>query len=308
MATTIKFKRGTRANLNSLATSNLLVAGEPILITDEDRIAICASDSTYEEFAKVSEVVSSGMTNPMTTSGDIIYGGSSGIPTRLPKGSDGQVLSLVSGIPAWATASSSGTSLWTAIAGTRVSNTSFTVGSDITTFATKGLIFKWTESDVVRCAMVTSSSYSSPNTTVNIVGDTMASIDSGSLKYTFMPVQKYEWRIAGTIGATGTNIAQIHYVREPMRVIGGEISTNVAGTTNSTTVNIVNSNGTVTLISPTLATTVANNTTVTAPATSGLSLAINDKLTESITAIQTTPCVDLYVDLLVFPTRFLNLT
>ena len=92
-----------------------------------------------------------------------------------------------------------------------------------------------------------------------------------------------------------------------MRVIGGEISTNTAGTTNSTTVNIVNSNGTVTLISPTLATTVANNTTVTSPATSGLSLAINDKLTENITAVQTTPCVDLYVDLLVFPTRLLNL-
>lgn len=200
-----------------------------------------------------------------------------------------------------------GTSLWTAIAGTRASDTSFTVASDITTYATKGLIIKWTESNVVRCAMVTSSTFSSPNTTVNIVGDTMASIDSGSLKYTFMPHQKYEFRIAGTIGATGTNVAQIHYVREPMRVIGAEISTNVAGTTNSTTVNIINSNGTVTVVSPSLATTVENNTTVTAPATSGLSLAINDKLTENIVAIQTTPCVDLYVDLLVFPTRILNL-
>ena len=254
-------------------------------------------------------ILDSVLTNPMTSAGDIIYGGTSGIPTRLPKGSDGQVLKLASGLPSWANESggSSGTSLWTAIVGTRASNTSFTVGSDITAFATKGLMIKWTESNVVRCAMVTSSTYSSPNTTVNIVGDTMTSIDANSLKYTFMPVQKYEWRIAGTIGATGTNVAQIYYVRETMRVIGGEISTNVAGTTNSTTVNIVNSNGTVTLISPTLDTTVANNTTVTAPATSGLSLAINDKLTENITAIQTTPCVDLYVDLLVFPTRLLNI-
>ena len=78
-----------------------------------------------------------------------------------------------------------GTSLWTAIAGTRASNTSFTVASDITSYATKGLIIKWTENSGanVRCAMVTSSTFSSPNTTVNIVGDTMASIDSGSLKY-----------------------------------------------------------------------------------------------------------------------------
>jgi hypothetical protein len=102
MATTIKFKRGTRANLNSLASSNGLEAGEPILITDEDRIAICTSDSAYEEFAKVSEVVGGGMTNPMTTAGDMIYAGSSGIPTRLPKGTDDQYLKLVSGAPTWA--------------------------------------------------------------------------------------------------------------------------------------------------------------------------------------------------------------
>ena len=102
------------------------------------------------------------------------------------------------------------------------------------------------------------------------------------LKYTFMPVQKYEWRIAGTIGAIGTNVAQIHYVRETMRVIGAEISTDVAGTTNSTTVNIITSNGTTTLASPSLATTVANNITTTAPATSGLTLAIGEKITENI--------------------------
>lgn len=43
-----------------------------------------------------------GMTNPMTTSGDIITGGTSGTPQRLAKGSDGQVLKVVSGSPAWA--------------------------------------------------------------------------------------------------------------------------------------------------------------------------------------------------------------
>lgn len=41
--------------------------------------------------------------SPMTTSGDIIYGGASGTGTRLPKGSDGQYLTLVSGLPAWGT-------------------------------------------------------------------------------------------------------------------------------------------------------------------------------------------------------------
>lgn len=41
--------------------------------------------------------------SPMTTSGDIIYGGASGTGTRLAKGSDGQVLTLASGVPSWAT-------------------------------------------------------------------------------------------------------------------------------------------------------------------------------------------------------------
>lgn len=42
-----------------------------------------------------------GMTNPMTTAGDLITGGSSGTPGRLGIGSSGQVLTVVSGAPAW---------------------------------------------------------------------------------------------------------------------------------------------------------------------------------------------------------------
>ncbi|MHA8079774.1 hypothetical protein VR610_01325 [Aquirufa regiilacus] len=41
--------------------------------------------------------------SPMTTAGDIIYGGTSGTGTRLAKGTDGQVLTLASGLPSWAT-------------------------------------------------------------------------------------------------------------------------------------------------------------------------------------------------------------
>ncbi len=42
--------------------------------------------------------------SPMTTAGDIIYGGASGVGTRLAKGLDGQVLTLTSGQPSWAAA------------------------------------------------------------------------------------------------------------------------------------------------------------------------------------------------------------
>lgn len=45
---------------------------------------------------------SAGMTNPMTTAGDTIYGGASGTPTRLAIGSTGNVLTVSGGNPVWA--------------------------------------------------------------------------------------------------------------------------------------------------------------------------------------------------------------
>jgi hypothetical protein len=47
--------------------------------------------------------------SPMTTSGDLIYGATSGSGTRLPIGSNGQILTVVSGLPAWTTFAASGT-------------------------------------------------------------------------------------------------------------------------------------------------------------------------------------------------------
>lgn len=46
--------------------------------------------------------------SPMSASGDIIYGGASGTGTRLAAGTNGQVLSLASGVPSWINASSTG--------------------------------------------------------------------------------------------------------------------------------------------------------------------------------------------------------
>ena len=44
--------------------------------------------------------------NPMTSAGDIIVGGEDGAAERLAKGTDGKVLKMVSGAPAWADDSS----------------------------------------------------------------------------------------------------------------------------------------------------------------------------------------------------------
>lgn len=53
-------------------------------------------------------VQSSGMTNPMTTTGDIIYSSSGSTPARLGIGTTGQVLNVASGLPAWSTPTSGG--------------------------------------------------------------------------------------------------------------------------------------------------------------------------------------------------------
>jgi len=45
----------------------------------------------------------SGMTNPMTTTGDTIYSSSGSTPARLGIGSTGQVLTVAAGVPSWAT-------------------------------------------------------------------------------------------------------------------------------------------------------------------------------------------------------------
>lgn len=58
--------------------------------------------TAYDLSADRSWTISSGgMTNPMTTAGDIIYGGASGTPTRLGIGATATFLQVIGGIPAW---------------------------------------------------------------------------------------------------------------------------------------------------------------------------------------------------------------
>jgi len=59
--------------------------------------------------ATTSACTSSGFANPMTTLGDLITGGASGAPGRLGVGSNGNVLTVVSGVPAWQAPGTGGT-------------------------------------------------------------------------------------------------------------------------------------------------------------------------------------------------------
>ncbi len=66
------------------------------------------TDTAYPTEKLVKDSLDAKMSNPMTTAGDIIYGGASGVATRLAKGDDGKVLMLKSGLPSWETPASGG--------------------------------------------------------------------------------------------------------------------------------------------------------------------------------------------------------
>jgi hypothetical protein len=72
------------------------------------------------------QTISSGFTDPMTNTGDLIYGVVSGspatlVPTRLGIGTNGYVLTVVGGLPAWAPASGGGSSSRTTVTITTLS-------------------------------------------------------------------------------------------------------------------------------------------------------------------------------------------
>ncbi len=70
--TDVQHKRGTRAALDALAGSNELLAGQIYLITDENRLAVALTASTYETYVKGSTMVTVGTAAPTSPAvGDV---------------------------------------------------------------------------------------------------------------------------------------------------------------------------------------------------------------------------------------------
>ena len=64
--------------------------------------------TTYYTGSAWANLDTTGMTNPMTTTGDTSYSSSGSTPARLGIGSTGQVLTVAGGVPTWATAGGGG--------------------------------------------------------------------------------------------------------------------------------------------------------------------------------------------------------
>jgi len=67
--------------------------------------------TTYYTGSAWANLDTTGMTNPMTTTGDTIYSSSGSTPARLGIGTTGQVLTVAAGIPSWATPAGGGSGL-----------------------------------------------------------------------------------------------------------------------------------------------------------------------------------------------------
>lgn len=300
---------GTLTNCSALPISGLTASTSTALGVGSVELGHASDTTVSRGAAGFLAVEGKRVPSPASqAAGDILYRGATEWE-RLAKGTAGQVLTMNAGAtaPEWA-AASAGSSVWTPVPGTptRTANTTFTITGDYTALVTTGMVIKWTESSVVKAGLVLSSTYSSPNTTVTIVGDTMASIDASSCKYFNKAADVIHFAYAGTIGAVATDVMRAWYADKAYRVLGAKPSVGTAGTTNNTTFDI-NINGTTAFTTkPTIATTAATGTIFTAD--NSKSLAINDKITIDVDAVQTTPSVDGYIDLYVLPTFYLSLT
>lgn len=205
----------------------------------------------------------------------------------------------------------SGWGFWTAVTATQASTTTCTVATDLTAIFKKWMIVKRQESWVDHIWMVSiPSTYSSPNTTITIIWDTMdATPDAWTFKYCWTEAIIANFAIAGAIWATWTDVANAYYAHQPMRVVWAEIYTGIVASTSWNTVADININGTTCFTAkPTIA---YNALSVATPFTAdnATALALNDRVTIDIdTVTSTTFPMDLYVKLYLFPTKHLFLT
>jgi hypothetical protein len=98
--------------------------------------------TTYYTGSAWANIDTTGMTNPMTTTGDTIYSSSGSTPARLGIGTAGQVLTVNSGAtaPEWATPASGGGMTLINTGGTSFSGSDFTISSIPTTYKTLKIV------------------------------------------------------------------------------------------------------------------------------------------------------------------------
>lgn len=106
--------------------------------------------TTYYTGSAWANLDTTGMTNPMTTTGDTIYSSSGSTPARLGIGSTGQVLTVAAGVPSWATPAGGGGKVLQVVQGTLTGY----VNTTSTSYATTGLTQSITPSSATSKVLV----------------------------------------------------------------------------------------------------------------------------------------------------------
>ena len=90
--------------------------------------------TTYYTGSAWANLDTTGMTNPMTTTGDTIYSSSGSTPARLGIGSTGNVLTVAGGIPSWAAPAAGGGMTLINSGGTTLTGAGITISSIPSTY------------------------------------------------------------------------------------------------------------------------------------------------------------------------------
>jgi hypothetical protein len=140
--------------------------------------------TTYYTGSAWANLDTTGMTNPMTTTGDTIYSSSGSTPARLGIGSTGQVLTVAGGVPSWATPAGGGG--MTLLSTTTLSGSSTTISLSGTyknlechmygiDFSNAGQLIIKPNNDALKCDYIVMRQLSNTN---GLGGDTNQNIDT----------------------------------------------------------------------------------------------------------------------------------
>lgn len=300
--------------------------GSSITILPDDRGLEGGSAQAHGSQATVKGILTAGMWNNLITSiskwfspvsgavapalgsdadGDMYYRASS-VLARLAKGTASQQLRMNSGAtaPEWFTPSAAA-SFWTDFSGAYASGTTITVsGVDVTSIFKKGVSLKWLSSaDALKVGKVVSSSFST-DTTITIVGSTVAAGDKSF--YYGADVMSETFIIPGN-QSTGTNVSKQWTNKTPVYEISVDAIVGTAGTTNSTDYDLNIGGSTKITTKPSIASTattdldnVVDNVTT--------EVAVNSVHTVDIDAASTTQAIDGYVTLFFIPSWWIART
>lgn len=106
MADLILHKRSSTAS--AVPSAGSIALGELAINTADARLFLKKGDGTVVDVTSIGGIqgltaaLAGKMANPMTAAGDMIRGGTSGAPERVAAGTNGHVMTIVSGVPDWA--------------------------------------------------------------------------------------------------------------------------------------------------------------------------------------------------------------